>query len=481
MKNIISYSELSEKLNTALFGTNFHLVVPPYIPPPGIPFNFAASVALPGGLTADESTFTEELRFQGTAMNNRLTWQGGAYEENVEPLSLVGSQSPVLIDCMNSATFDCINPLGIGSVNYTAGKTYYNDAAAYEQATYSILDTLKVTEGLRYTWDETHNNSQLITYRFPPLGYPGGPTPYCTNPVSTLPACDVHFGQNSSAPTWLLGLDYTPTENMLVYGKYSRGYRAGGVSPQAPSEFATYQQEKVDTYEVGLKTTFHAVVSGTFDIAAFYNNFRDQQLQLDFNPKPGIAVSPASGILNVGKSRISGVEVETSLNLFEGFTLAANYTYLDTRIQEIAAVQTPATSPYNVVFPGAVGDSLALSPKNKVSTTATYALPLSEHIGKIAVSATFTHTGSEIANYVDGMSPLPQINSLGTLPALNLLNLNLHWDSIMGTRLSAALFAANVTNKQYYTYVPGIYGTVGFETAELGMPTMYGIRLRYTW
>ena len=75
VKNIISYSELSEKLNTALFGTNFHLVVPPYIPPPGIPFNFAASVALPGGYTADESTFTEELRFQGTAMNNRLTWQ----------------------------------------------------------------------------------------------------------------------------------------------------------------------------------------------------------------------------------------------------------------------------------------------------------------------------------------------------------------------------------------------------------------------
>ena len=106
---------------------------------------------------------------------------------------------------------------------------------------------------------------------------------------------------------------------MLVYGKYSRGYRAGGVSAQAPTEFATYQPEKVDTYEVGFKTTFHAVVSGTFDIAAFYNNFRDQQLQLDFNPKPLIAVSPASGILNAGKSRISGVEVETSLNLFEGF------------------------------------------------------------------------------------------------------------------------------------------------------------------
>ena len=373
----------------------------------------------------------------------------------------MGSQSPVLIDCTNSATFDCINPLGIGSVNYTAGKTYYNDAGAYEQSTYSLLDTLKLTEGLRYTWDQTHNNSQLITYTVPAAGLSGWTDTHTaqTQPRPFLPATCI-FRQNSSAPTWLLGLDYTPTEDMLVYGKYSRGYRAGGVSPQAPTEFATFQQEKVDTYEVGFKSTFHAVVSGTFNIAAFYNNFRDQQLQLDFNPKPGIAVSPASGILNVGKSRISGVEVETSFNLFEGFTLATNYTYLDTRIQQIATVQTPAASPYDVVFPGAVGDSLTLSPKNKVSTTATYALPLSENIGKIAVSATFTHTGSEIANYVDGSSPVPQLTSLGTLPALNLLNLNLNWNSIMGTRLSAALFAANVTNKQYYTYVPGIYNTV---------------------
>ena len=119
IKNIASYAELQEKLKTALFGTDFHLVVPPFIPPPGIPFNFAYSVPLPGGYTANESTATEELQFQGTAMNNRLKWQAGAYEENVEPLSLVGSQSPVLIDCINSDTLNCINPLGFGSVNYT--------------------------------------------------------------------------------------------------------------------------------------------------------------------------------------------------------------------------------------------------------------------------------------------------------------------------------------------------------------------------
>ena len=478
VKNIVSYAELQEKLQTPLFGTDFHLFIPGLTPPPGIPFDFANSTPLPGGYTADESTATEELRFQGTAMNNRLNWQAGGYEENVEPLAVVGSQSPVLIDCINSNTFDCINPLGIGSVGHSAGKTYFNNTGLYEQSTYTLTDTLKATEGLRYTWDQTHNNSELITYQIP---VPGTGIPYCTNPASSLPACGVHFQENSSAPTWLLGLDYQPNDDMLVYAKYTRGYRAGGVSAQAPSEFAVYQPEKVDTYELGLKTTFHAVVSGTFNVAAFYNNFRDQQLQLDFNPKPGVAVTPASGILNAGKSRISGVEVETALNLFEGFVLSASYTYLDTRIQEVTTPQTPAASPYVVVSPIAVGDQLPLSPKNKVSTTGTYTLPLSERIGKVAVSATFTHTGSEITNYVDATSPLPQINSLGTLPSLNLLNANLSWNSIMGSRLSLGAFASNLTNKTYYTYVPGLYNTVNFETAELGQPRLYGVRLRYTW
>ncbi len=137
VKNIVSYAELQEKLRTPLFGTNFHFIFPPFIPPPGIPFDFANSTPLPGGYTADESTATEELRFQGTAMNNRLNWQAGGYEENVEPLSVVGSQSPVLIDCINSDTFNCINPLGIGSVGHSAGKTYFNNAGVYEQTTYT--------------------------------------------------------------------------------------------------------------------------------------------------------------------------------------------------------------------------------------------------------------------------------------------------------------------------------------------------------
>jgi len=43
-------------------------------------------------------------------------------------------------------------------------------------------------------------------------------------------------------------------------------------------------------------------------------------------------------------------------------------------------------------------------------------------------------------------------------------------------------FVSNLTNKQYYTFVAGLYSAdLGFETAELGQPRFYGVRLRYSW
>jgi iron complex outermembrane receptor protein len=97
------------------------------------------------------------------------------------------------------------------------------------------------------------------------------------------------------------------------------------------------------------------------------------------------------------------------------------------------------------------------------------------------VSATLTHTDSFITNYVDRDFAFPGITGLGTIPALNLLSLDLNWKSIAATHVDLSLFATNVTNKQYYTFVPGLFGTTSFETASLGMPRMYGARVRYSW
>jgi iron complex outermembrane recepter protein len=472
VKNIGSYAVLDEKYRTALFGTNFFLA-------PGLPVSFTNVAPVAGGATADESTATEEIQLQGNAFGNKLTWQAGGYVEDEEPLQKVGSQSPVLLNCIDSDDFNCTAPLGSGDVNYTAAKTYFNDFGLYEQSSYAVTDALKFTEGFRWTWDRTHSNDQLISYVVPA---PLVAVPTCTQTNLTPPGCYAVYRTQSDAPTWLLGVDYKPTDNTLVYGKYSRGYRAGATSPSAPTEFAIFKPERVDTYETGFKSSFTAPISGTFNVATFYNNFSDQQLQLGFDAKPGADVAPASGILNAGKSRIWGVELESSLVLFPGFTLDTGYTYLNAKIKSIEVSATPADSPYIIQPTAHPGDTLVLTPRSKVSTTGTYTFPIPDTVGRVSLSATFTHTNKELVNYADREAPIPEIAAFSVLPALNLVNMDLTWKSIAGTHVDASAFVSNLTNKEYYTFVAGLYSpSLGFETAELGQPRFYGVRLRYSW
>jgi iron complex outermembrane receptor protein len=497
VKNIASYAYLRDRLDTPLFGQNF-----PAFGAGQPPFIFSSVASAPGKWTSNESTITEELRAQGDVLDNRLTYQGGAYLEASNPLSYGGNQSPVFASCASPAALKCTDPIGIGAtefygfpiqaaaVNYTVGETRYRDYGVYEQATYALTSQLKLTEGLRYTWDQESNSSQLITYHFPVTPpFTQGPNEVCTYALtSTLPGCFQFAEEQSRAPTWLIGLDYKPTDDVLIYAKYARGYRAGGVFANSPSNYRTWQPEKVDAYETGFKTTFTGVVRGTFDVAAFYNDFRNQQLQVGFDAAPGAAVSPTTGIANAGKSHIYGAEVSSSLEPVTGLVFSLDYTYLRT---EITAIDPLVSSdPHYVLGESIVaGDPLVLSPRNKISISGAYTLPLSQSIGRIIVGTTFTHTDRQLANY-DYLNE-PNIiadngGNFGQLGNRDLLDLNATWQSILGSALDLSLFGTNVTNQHYYTFYAGLGGAgpggvpqVGFETGEVGAPRMYGLRLRY--
>jgi iron complex outermembrane receptor protein len=487
IKNIASYSELRQAINAPLFGTDFSA-------PNGAPVGFASVGRAPHYDGAAESTFTEEFQIQGNTTNDRLTYQGGVYVEQSDPLGQSGTEAPTLLNCTNPGALQCTDPFGVifsqmfgvpihvGGVNVNLGQTSFRDFGAYAQATYALTDRLKLTGGIRYTRDHQFAEVPRFNITFPVTPpFDAAPVPNCSLAGATLPSCDLPLSKRSAKPTWLADIDYKPTDDILVYAKYSRGYRAGGVFPNAPQQFRTFDPEKVDAYEAGLKTSFRGPVSGTFDVSGFYNNFSDQQLQLGFGPNQAVfsSAAPTTALINAGKSRIYGAEVEASINPFRGFNVQGSYTYLDTRVRRIATVTLSPTDPYVLGGGISVGDPLALSPKNKVSVTGTYQLPLDPAAGKLSVGATFTHSDRQLVNYSDIAAADPAIQKLSYLKPTNLLNLNLNWNGIAGSRIDASLFATNVTNRKYYSYVAGLYTTTGFETATLGEPRMFGGRLRY--
>ena len=69
---------------------------------------------------------------------------------------------------------------------------------------------------------------------------------------------------------------------MLLYAKYARGYRQGSVNIGGTTGFDTHDPETIDSYEIGAKTSFFGRFPGTFNVAAFYNDLQDQQIQFGY-------------------------------------------------------------------------------------------------------------------------------------------------------------------------------------------------------
>lgn len=463
VKNIANYGQLLTALNSSLFGA---YLLGPYPTIGYIPY--ISSTSDPGALgpdvkTTDQYTWSDELQFSGTLLDDKLKWQGGGYLERSGPLGdLTGTRSANFLDCQTDPTF--VNCSGQGEVDINTSTIHYSDWAVFGQSTWTIIDQLALTGGVRYTEDRTNSVIHQTDYVGFPLLAPGPSTITFCQIITLNPAtgCTQNLEQYSHAPTFLVDLDYHPTQDMLIYGKWARGYRQGSVAPFALEGFQTYSPEHVNSYEVGEKLTFTGPVAGTFDVTAHYNNFTDQQLLAGFI-SGGV---PSAGIANAGKSRIWGIEVESTIVPVKPVTLGLSYSYLDTKLLTAFVASPPPGA--IISFPANLGGVLPFSPKSKASAFATYHLPMPDDVGKLSLGANFTYTSSMLINVADAS----YVNPYG------LLGMNLHWDSIMRSFVDGELFVTNLTNRLYYVNNTQLYNTpFGLSARYPGEPRMYGVRV----
>jgi iron complex outermembrane receptor protein len=465
--NVANWGLLESVLDSSLFGA--------YLGSPfGTPFITSTSDPTDaGGDTSDQYTWTDELQLSGNLFDSKLTWQAGGYVERSGPKGdLTGTRSAAIISCpggrtvIDGALAECSGP---GITNFQTTEYHYGDQAVFGQASYTILPGLKVTGGVRYTSDTTNALIHAIDYAGYPTFTPGLSTfPFCAAGLPTLSVstgCTQYLQENSHAPTYLLGLDYNPIQDVLLYAKYARGYRQGSVAPFTLAGFQLYAPEFVNSFELGEKTTFSGLIPGTFNLTAHYNAFSDQQLLAGFV----IDNNPSSGIVNAGKSRIWGIEVESTIAPIKPLTLGVSYSYLNTELDSAFVASAPPGSV--IIFPTHAGNILPFSPKNKLSASATYRLPVADEIGNLSLGANVTYTSSELIS--EAAAPYD------TLGAYGLLGMNLHWDSVMRSPLDVELFATNLTNRLYYNNLTQLYSTTfGLAGRYPGEPRMYGLRVK---
>ena len=523
VRNIASYGQFKALANNPTFGEYLFGSIAGQTLPPTSPVFFSWSYPAnkptgPGGLgvggpllpRANQWTATEEFQLVGSM--SRLEWQAGVYYEKSKSIGLSGANSASFAACPGNPpaiqTGTCIAVLGPSSAIFSPAinTSKFQDVGVYAQATYALLDNLKITGGIRYTWDKVAGSTVAATQRaiggtftctFAPLVGPTVINPATGNPVgapiSNLEQCRISPRTKSSAPTWIIDLDYFPIPDVMVYAKYSRGYRQGTVNifaaPVAP--FDVIKPEKVDVYEVGTKASWHGSMPGSINVAAFYNKFTNQQILLGLEDRAGItpgfplgnrATSTAT-VVNVGASTIKGIEADGSVRLAEVFTLSGSAAYLDTKVKSITIPAIPVNVPYNTLVQTVFkGSPLPFTPKWKVTLTGALDVPVPEDFGKVNVSGTFAYS-SRLLVQAGAPGVGVQLGD-GTfvpnvfLPSVSTWNFNVNWNSIFGAPVDVSAFVINATDKLYYLSYNN-RNSVGFASQIPAEPRTFGVRVRY--
>jgi len=490
IKNIASYGEFRENSRFNLWSDNSF--VPGDFPIPsarGQPVQMTMLDFSPEGFAASQKTYTEELQLQGNNFDDRLTWVIGGYLEFSRPLGWNSQTTGAFLDCDFPGRLNCREPMpGFGSYSLSRTQFDFDNHGVFAQGTYNFTDQFALTLGGRWTFDKIKAAGESTRMARNPLT--GELVRTCNDitrffvinpatgarsnlPVTAPQQCHNEIRNKSDKPTWLINFDYKPSDDVLVYAKYARGYRQGGINLTNVG-VETWDPEKVDAYEIGAKASYRGDISGFFNIAAFYNDFSGQQIFGGLSSRDQRIITGGAGIANVGKSRIWGIEIDASVLPLEGLRFDLGYTYLNTKVLDLTTPVLPPESPFVAFTPSArEGDPLPLSPKNRLTLTATYTLPLDENIGRVYFSGTYVHTDKQLVNRD---TPI-----YGELPATDLLNLTANWDGVMGSPVDLAFFMTNVTDEIYPVNTGGGWRTFGFADLLMGPPRMWGFRLRYSF
>ena len=136
--------------------------------------------------------------------------------------------------------------------------------AVFGQGTWHLSDAVDLVGGIRYTKDEkgeygTFNRRQIDA-----------------NPA-TITTGDYKADWDST--DWLLGVNWYPVANTLVYGKISTGYKSGGFNNvlAVSTEGTEFKPEEILAYQIGHKSQF-ADNSVQLNSELFYYDYTDLQV-----------------------------------------------------------------------------------------------------------------------------------------------------------------------------------------------------------
>jgi iron complex outermembrane receptor protein len=193
--------------------------------------------------------------------------------------------------------------------------------AVFLEADYDLTDQWTLTLGGRYTKDK--KTSGVVDPLTPELLEYGNP--------------DNPFRKSWDEFTPKAGLRYQVNDDVMLYGLYSKGFRAGGFNgrPGGGEYIAAstpYDPETVDNFELGLKSQL-LNDKLRFNVSVFQMDYKDKQ------EEQSVPISTGTGqqtlVVNAAQATIKGLEIDFNWLLTDVFALEGNLGLLDASFDKL--------------------------------------------------------------------------------------------------------------------------------------------------
>jgi len=346
----------------------------------------------------------------------------------------------------------------------TQGVVQTESIALYADWTFDLTEKLKLDVGARYTDEDKH--ATVLNRGYSDATF--------TTPISVAANFDKTINFKNTSPK--ISLDYEITPDIMVYGLASRGFKSGGYNIRAqatavPRSADPFQDEQVDSYEVGTKMGF--LDSTLFlNLAAFHNKYDDIQLSIftayDSNGD-GTDDAFFGDFTNAGSGTVNGAEVEYQWLPNAHWVVSGNLAWLDAKFDEymfkgvnIAGQQEFTNAPE---FSGAVN----LEWRTDLAGGGN----LSARVG-YSYQSEVVATTEVVRDPVTGAIAQPI-----TQDGYGLVNAGVTWR--VNDAWSFSLSGSNLADEEYRTTGYNLDAALGVMTGFYGAPRQYALTARYNF
>ena len=441
--------------------------------------------------TTDLSVFSQELQLSGST--DSVDWLVGAYystdemEEyyhyfmsdslyggaslvfDIAPFKLNGTgilelDTKYQQETDSSAIFGHVEWQFTGALKLTVGGRYTKEQRDWSGCTYvaddnslgsfnNVLFGTTLSAGSCGTIDDRPSSPTFI------LGLLG--TPDANNGLAVFTDTI-----DTSRMMGKIGLDYTPSDNVLYYASISQAFKSGGfngANSNTTTQLMPYDEEILTSYEIGAKAT---LLEGSMQLnaAVFSYDYKDKQEK----DRVITLVGAISGLTNVDESSITGAEIDIQWLPTDGLRLAFGGAWLDTEIEQWQAVDA-ANSAWlvNTATFDASGSELPQAPSLSYTALIGYDTNITENL-ILGMALDLSYTDKTTG----GVAPERATEDYMVINArLSISDASEKWKTLLWVR--------NVADEDYYA--SAFLGGNGPYVRSMGMPRTVGVSLSYSF